>query len=449
MKWEFLDTSSPSALQINEFKTYIRKKFTQWNGRLTRDATRKQKSYEVLVRTEGTPYEQIVKDAYVFVFRTSLPTEQVLMQYKATRPKIRGRQSAEDWESGQEAKLNQLRLKLETLLEWKEDQSYQEGARFHDNLRQFVSIVDRGIMESIVHDAEVTSTRGLQLDRSFESAEDGFEASVEGLLGMHQQASISFEAALRGSNWGVVSGKLEQSFRAGAWGRASAAAKLKDIREDLGLDLSFDAAIAIGAQLNIKGDLSWSKGDTSLTLGGEAELFAGARASASMTLSVSAREGLKAAISAGAFAGFKASCSGSCGLVVAGQEIFTLQAGASVSFGVGAEFSAELSCPIFGATTFSFSADVALGFGVGTEFEVALNFNEAMLASNASLKQLWNYRPVLQGYRLDLTNSDAKNLFYLNRAITRFGKEIASIESELNGYARTPEEQRSLLMDRD
>ena len=54
---------------------------------------------------------------------------------------------------------------------------------------------------------------------------------------------------------------------------------------------------------------------------------------------------------------------------------------------------------------------------------------------------------MLQGYKLDLQNEDGRNLYYLNKAIKRFEAEIASVETGINKYARTPEEQRSLLAD--
>jgi hypothetical protein len=88
---------------------------------------------------------------------------------------------------------------------------------------------------------------------------------------------------------------------------------------ELGLSAELQAALAIGAQLDVKGEVAWSKNKHQVKVGGEASAFIGAEAKLKLKLSTSAIEGLEAKIEAGAFAGFKASVKGSCAYSYDGQ----------------------------------------------------------------------------------------------------------------------------------
>ena len=67
-------------------------------------------------------------------------------------------------------------------------------------------------------------------------------AQFEGMIGIQQNASVTFEAY--SANWGEINAKLEEEFKAGIWTSGEAKAKI----EKLGFSAEVQAAIAIGAQ---------------------------------------------------------------------------------------------------------------------------------------------------------------------------------------------------------
>jgi hypothetical protein len=67
-------------------------------------------------------------------------------------------------------------------------------------------------------------------------------------------ASCTFET--RSLDWGAINAKLEQSFKAGAWANGEAKARMTKA----GFSAEAQAAIAIGAQFSLEGELKWFHG---------------------------------------------------------------------------------------------------------------------------------------------------------------------------------------------
>jgi hypothetical protein len=180
-----------------------------------------------------------------------------------------------------------------------------------------------------------------------------------------------------------------------------------------------------------------------LVLSGDGEIFLGAEAHGEMKIKGNALEGLEIAIAAGAFAGFKANVSGAFAFDYGGNKIASVEASAGVTFGAGGEFSAKLSAPIFGPTTFAIEANVAVGLEVNTDIEVAIDFNEAALAASQSLRQVVYWRTMAKDWDSSLMDQDAKNLFYLKRAIARLEAELTDMTAKIESFNAVPMEERS------
>jgi hypothetical protein len=123
-----------------------------------------------------------------------------------------------------------------------------------------------------------------------------------------------------------------------------------------------------------------------------------------------------------------------------------LTASAGVSFGAGASCEVSLKSSIFGPTEFKFACDIALGLGTTTSTAVAINFDGIYLAGKSEFTKVMHLPTLARGYRMDLMNQDAKNLFYLKKCISRLGDESIEVSERISSLERTPMEKRSLLM---
>jgi hypothetical protein len=329
---------------------------------------------------------------------------------------------------------------LAKLKTWKENGDYQTGEVFFALLQQTVGFVDRKLCDSTEFLKKYSAECYANITSGTSLTPREAAAQFELMVGVKQNASVSFQA--RSENWGVINGKLEEAFKAGIWGKGEAKAKL----EQLGFSAEVQAAIAIGAQLDLEGELKWRKDRAQLSLGGSAELFVGARAEFGGKLSLSAKKGLEASIKAGAFAGFKATCKGSCAFSYDDKDLVKVEAEASVTFGVGAEFEGEIKASIFGPTKIKFGANLTVGLGTAAEVQVEINFSEGALAASQEFRKVVYWRTLAKGYKMDLMNSDARNLYYLNKAIGRLEAELSDTTEELGTLERKPSEKQSLLM---
>jgi hypothetical protein len=421
-------------------RRYVEKKFRKFNGTFYPKKSRENKAIEYWLASAETSHgQEAVTSLYWFVFHTQFPIEKA-KQLQRRREAVPAKMESSQWLRSKQRQLVQLEATLSDLTEWKEDQDYQLGEAFLARLRTRIEFIDDTLCDSTQFAAEFGAACKAESTASSSVTATSREAKFEGMIGFEQNASVSFAAY--SPNWGEINAKLEQAFKAGAWVNTKAKAEMTT----LGFSAEVQAAIAIGAQLNVSGELAWTKGKAGLTLGGEAEVFAGARAGVGAKLSLSATKGLEASLKAGAFAGFTAEVKGQCSFTYEGQDIAKVEATAGVTFGAGAEFEASIKAPIFGPTEIKFAANLTVGFGVTTSTTAEIDFSEAGLAASQQFRALVYCRTLAQGYRMDLINSDARNLHYLNKAIKRVESEIESVQETIDSFSRVPMEKRSLLM---
>ena len=170
--------------------------------------------------------------------------------------------------------------------------------------------------------------------------------------------------------------------KAGLWANGNAKAKM----DEMGFSAQLQAAIAIGAQLNVEGDLTWTRENHELKLGGNAEVFVGGRANAS------------------------------------------------------------IKSPIFGPTELAFNANLTVGFGTAISTKAAIAFSEAALAASQELRKMIYWRTLAQDWSMDLENQEAKNLYYLNKALARLEDELIATDQAIESYHKIPSEKQSLVM---
>jgi len=274
-------------------------------------------------------------------------------------------------------------------------------------------IVDSGICDQTRFVSEFQQQCQADIRSNVAMTKKEAEATFDLMVGYSQKAAIRFDA--RSANWGQINAKLEEAFKAGLWASGNARAKWNT----LGFSGEAEAAIAIGALLEIEGELAWSKGAAGIKLGGKAQAFAGARMGGSAKLSVDARKGFEAAVAAGAFAGLEFKAEGSCAFEWDGELLAAATGSASVTFGAGAEFSAAIKASLFGPTTFEIEGNLTVGIGAAAAVTVAVDFDQMALASSAAFRQAVYWRTIARGYETTLMDSDAKNLHYLKKCIAR------------------------------
>jgi hypothetical protein len=437
-----------NKLQSNESSVvydYVRNKFRKLKGIFTTRAARKTKCIDYWIASENSEYGQTtIERVYQEVFGELFPVDEAkaiqTKREKATSGKAMI--AVDDWADETRKRVAELDFLLLQLKQWEDEQEFQTGEKFLIKLKAAVSTLSQNVCDPTTMKREFNHYTGVK-SKAATVMEDG-EASieVEALCGLKQSASLHFEA--RSQDWGTINAKLEESFKAGAWGNGSAKAQL----EKLGFSTEVQAAIAIGAQLNVEGSLEWSGGKTAIQLGGKAEVFVGGRANLEAKLSASAIKGIQAAISAGAFIGFSATLQGSAKFSYDGQELGKVTAEAGITFGAGAKFEASIKAPIFGPTAISVSSELSLGLGVSAAASVEINFNKIALAGNQAFVKLVYRRTLSKGYEASLINSDATNRYYLKKSINAVKAAIAELNESLDSYERTPEIKRGLLRSR-
>lgn len=419
---------------------YIETKFASFNGKFTPKATRVKKCIAYYNAASGAPkIQETIANKYFLIFKEMFPKDAAAAAMNK-KYNFGNKMESGQYFEGRRDDMADIGMKIETLQRWKQTNAWQEGEGFFRQLKQQMSDVDANVCDAMQFGTEFARACKREVTSGTTMTAGERSAKFDMMVGFQQSAECVFEA--HDENWGDINGKLEQSFQAGVWANGSASAKMSQ----MGLSASAQAAVAIGAQLIVKGDLSWTKKDNALKLAGAAEVFVGAKASASVKLSASAIKGLEAQIKAGAFAGFQATATGSCSYSYDGQDVIKVSASASIQFGVGAEFEAGISAPIFGPTVISFKAGLAVGLGTSVATTASVDFDAALLAANQNFRQVVYWRTMSQGWEATLINQDAKNLYYLNKCIGRLQAESSDIGDTIAAYEKTPMEMRSLLM---
>lgn len=421
---------------------YVRKKFKSFAGFTYSKSTRMRKCEEYYIAAADTPASQaVIERVYQEVFKQVLDIDRARQRVAAAKKPGKHKVESSAWLEMQEDRGNEISEALDKLRRWKAEGDYQMGEAFFAELCTTVAFVDESICDTMNFQTEYSAQCRAHIGHEVTLTKKEIEAQFDLMLGVTQNASCSFET--RVGNWGEINAKLEESFKAGAWANGEAKAKLGR----MGFSAEVQAAIAIGAQLNVEGQLAWSKGRAQLALGGEGELFVGARAGGEAKLSVNALKGINMALKAGAFAGFSAEVTGTCAFSYDGKTIASVAGSAAITFGAGAEFEASLKAPIFGPTSISIGANLTLGLGSEVKTEVAINFSEAALAASENFRKVVYWRTLARGYQMTLMNSDARNLYYLNKAIARLEAELANTAETIESFAKVPMEKRSLLME--
>jgi hypothetical protein len=423
-----------------EVRAYVTSKFRKFNGFLYPKSARQRKVLEYYNAAGGSPYgRKAVEAAYFSVFQASFPKAEA--ELLATQSAGRGKMEHGEWLHRQRGRKVELEETLKQLNQWKEMREFELGPEFMARLEAAAGWVDSEVFDTVTFATEFAAQCKRLMTADHEVTKTGVSGSVEGLIGFEQTASARFKA--KPAAWTEINAKLEQSFKAGAWGSGQAEAKLAG----LGFSTEVQAAVAIGAQFDITGEGEWKQGRGSLKLEGAGQLFVGAQVSADATFSLGARQGLQAAFAVNAFAGFSAQASGSCSFNYDGKTVASAEATAQVSFGVGGGFNASLSTPLFGPTAISVGANAAIGLGTGTDVKFSISFSEAALACSNEFKKVIYLPTLAKHYQMDLITSDAKNLYYLNKAIDRITEEIAASEETISSAVKIPKEKRPLLMD--
>jgi hypothetical protein len=420
-------------------KVYVEKKFKKFSGFFYGSAAREKKAIEYWLAAQGSDHgQETVEMVYQDAFGQMFPIEKA---ERTARERVHtpAKKESSQWYDDQKTHLVNLEFALEDLTKWKADQDYQYGDEWLAKLKTRVQFIDGTLCDTAQFATDFGAECKAKIGTTSEATARSRKAGFEGMVGFEQHASLTFEAY--SPKWGEINAKLEESFKAGAWTSGSAEATMNA----LGFTAEVKAAVAIGAQLNLSGEMAWKKGRAGLALEGEVEVFAGAQASFEAKLSVNAMEGIEAALKVGAFAGFKVEAKGSCSFSYDGQDIVKVEASAGITFGVGAEFEASIKAPIFGPTEIKIAASLSMGFGTSTSANASIDFSEAGLAASQEFRALVYWRTLAKGYQPDLMNSDARNLHYLNKSIHRIEAEIESVNETIESFDKVPMEKRSLL----
>ena len=424
-------------------RDYVRRKFKAFKGLRYLRKTRIKKVDAYYIAAGAGPHGRpIIKSVYEEVFGELFDEDEPLERARAAqakKPEVVLIES-QAWLEKQDDYREEVEKAIADLKRWQEKQDWQLGEGFFARLVERVSFVDDKICDQTQFRTEFSSQCKAAITAEKAVTREEMSAAFDLMVGFEQKAACTFEA--RGTNWGLINAKLEESFKAGVWASGSAKAAM----QKLGFTTEMQAALAVGALLNIEGELSWTKGKGGLKLGGSAEVFGGARGEVSAKLSASALKGLEASVSAGAFAGLSFKAEGSCSFVYGEATLASVTGSASIDFGVGATFEASIKAPIFGPTSISLESGVTMGIGSTVSVEMEIDFDEVALASSRAFKQVVYWRTMARGYEMGLMDSDAKNLYYLKKAIARLEEELESTEGVIDGYNKTPIEKRRLLM---
>lgn len=424
-----------------EVRLYVAKKFKifdSWTYSETR-RNRKCVDYYICASDEN---KRVVETTYYDIFKKQFPKAlanqvEADLERKAAGPVMVERS---EWIQRQEDRQATAQQLLDTLLLWKRAKDYQEGPEFYLRLQAQVEEFDPTLVNPKEYLSETEVKRVAKLTGNMTKSARDVQAEFEGMLGVQQSAQVSFEAY--SPRWGQINAALKEDFKAGAWASGSARAALSN----RGFDLSAQAAVAFGAELNIDGSCTWKLANHGLDLSGNCRLFAGARGSFDSNLSADLYKGINASLSLDAFAGVEASVSGKCAFTYGDKTMVGVDATASVQFGVGGSLSGSLKVPIFGATQIAFASSVAIGLGVGVSTNTEIHFSQIYLAGKEDFRKIIYLPTIAKGYRMDLMTDDAKNLHYLDKCIARIGDGLTGTQEKLVSVKKVPEEKQRLLM---
>jgi hypothetical protein len=435
-----MNISKLSSDDRSEVRRYVEEKFKKFNTWYYPKKSRKNKALEYWVASSGTPHgQQAVVDLYSVVFHTAFPiSEATLLERRLSESPTKVESSA--WLNHKQGHLVRLERTLAELKKWEDEQEYQMGEEFLARLRTRTQFIDDSLCDAHHFATDFSAVCKAAATGSSRWEERNASAEFDALVGFKQAVSVEFESF--DPNWGEINAKLEQSFKSGAWANGTAEAQFNK----LGIRSDVEGAIAIGGKLGLDGQLAWKKRKTGMRLEGSAAGFVGASTYLRHRLSARAHDGLQASLFASAFAGFKASVFGKCQFTYEGMDIFREEAFASVSFGAGASISASIKTSVFGPTEISFGGSLTVGLGGGFSTLTVIDFSQAALAANAQFHTLMYCRTLAQGYRMDLINSDARNLHYLKKAISRAESEIESTKETIASFQKLPKDKRPLLM---
>lgn len=425
-------------------RVYVTRKFKSFNSFYYTKAKRKKRCMEYYIAA-SFENKSIVDDIYQKVFRESFPRDEAGRLEEEMLRKFNGPNKIEfnSWLGMQNDKLEDAQHVLATLQQWKEEQAWQRGEDFFLEMRSLIAQLDPTLCNPRELMTEWELKRVATLTGSTTRTSREVAAEFDAMIGMKQSAALKFTSY--SGSWGQIDAALKESFKAGAWANGQAKAKL----ERTGLSLEAQVAVAIGAELNLDAECSWKKGKAGLDLKGNANLFLGASGDLSAKLSVDALKGLEMSIKAGAFAGFKASVSGTATFKYGDEALISAKAQADFVFGVAAEFEASIKAPIFGATEIKFGADVAVGLGTGVKVETEINFKEIYLAGREQFTKVLYLPTLAKGYKMDLMTQDAKNLYYLNKCLVRIAAQVESLGEKIESHKSIPSEKQPLLMSFD
>lgn len=432
-----------NSYDVDEVEKYVTDKLKKFKGFTYSKASRREKCDDYYVAAAGGPHgQEIILRVYPAIFSGEL--------FDSDRAEARAATALAKTpdkvmiESGaflekNEKHLGNLKMLRETLVKERVDRSWQGGEAYLAGLKTKMVEIDGTICDTSQFKTEFSTECRSKISSNTALSRKEAAADLELMVDFEERTKIGFEA--RSVNWGDVAGKLEQSFKAGLWASGSAKANMSKA----GISAEMQAAIAVGMALNVEGELKWTKGDAGVELGGKAEAFAGARAELAAKLSMSAREGFEASISAGAFAGLEFKCEGSCAFTYRGEKLVGVGGSASITFGAGASFEASLKAPLFGPTSISMKGSLTLGVGGASAVAIEVNFDQMALASSAAFRDIVYWRVMAVGYEATLMNSDAANLYYLKKCIKRLAQEIAEEDDAIASYRATPMDKRALL----
>ena len=428
-------------------KEYLKTSFLALKSGWISKSSRRDKIAKLYIALDGaTVYEKQVREVYCTVFKEPFPTIQI-QKIKSKKLKKFGIDElgveSNQWAIEQQQKLNQLTLCLKDLEKWQDEGAWQNGELFYTRLKSRVEPFDETVCDKVNFSKSFQTYKNKLI---LEGQREGKEASgkFDALLGVEQKSEFKFDADMQ--DWGKINLALEESFRAGAWTKGSAKAKLSKT----GLSAEAQAAIAIGAQLHLGGTLNWEKDSLHNTigvqLGGEADLFAGARLGGKAKLTVDAIKGLNLALQADAFAGFEAKCKGTCTFKYDGEDLSTVQATAGVSFGIGGKVKGNIAASLFGPTIIDFESNATLGIGVTVGTKTTMHVDKMALAAKSEFRKLVYIPTIRRGYTVDLVTDDRKNLFYLGKSIKYITQLKEETERSLNKHQDTKVEKLALLV---
>ena len=322
---------------------------------------------------------------------------------------------------------------LAQLNRWERDNSWQEGEDFLNKLKSFMSAYDTDACNDVSYQGEFSAEMQKAKSGSTFLTGNSIGGEFDAMLGLKQEAAFKFAAR---TDMGELTAKLEESLKLGVWANGQAKAKMRAV--GLSVDAQFMAAI--GAELNIDGELKWQTGEAALALAGGVRVFGGVRGNAGLGLSLESRGRFNASIEAGAFAGFEVECSGQGSFTYAGETVVLAGVDFALQLGVGAQFSAGISSSIFGPTTLALDMGFTLGIGMSVAPTVAVNFASAYTLGKDAFRTVLYLPTIAKGYKMELMTSDSKNRYFLKKCQVILQEEFDAVQEVMDkgkgGYVK-------------